>query len=592
MTVHAYLEIEQEATRGDYIWTLPVASFVVSQWDELPDTSKGVTLSLYECEYEDSKTGAAPTEKTEIAVVTFNLIRNTEPAKEGQGKPPAFAVSRPRLTKGLKSKQSNKKRKESADFGLYLGGGTTIWIKVPLRLHRFHREGFFFEVGLVLEAKGQPAYERLEWGKHARVYADRVRKSLRISTKVTGAFKVGGPERKNDVLGRFNDPKRNPSVEPKQLRTLERATGKAIRAQRAGGPPADVDGLRFFYWDRTPFKPGAREETIDTIVDGSASLQQAIADAPDKDPFLKGDIEKAYFVIHDVGMDGARLATDFWKPGKRVSKKHVHGFLNKDGSFALGHDFFEKGAGVVYQGTSMGAWIKWLMINLETTPVVETHDGDTDWTGKKYACMGVGQGKNPNKNPKKKADNRKPSKVTLYWKWPHSLLDALADLYIFASARADHLLTITTHLECDRNVAYSQVHYEYPKSKRLKKKLKNAKSGSGHAGMRDGPGNVHGDPYCFPLQILYDKITERLNGLAEASSFKLVIPTGARYGIHPDRILHQDGRDFSKLVRKMGNRSDAIHTFPHQSHPTPELFRMKTKEQKKGKTNYAKEYWK
>ena len=84
-------------------------------------------------------------------------------------------------------------------------------------------------------------------------------------------------------------------------------------------------------------------------------------------------------VVHDVGMDASRLATDFWESSmSRLRKKHVHGFLNKDGTFAVVNDFHRKGAGVVYQGTLMGQWIKWVMLNIETTPVVELDDGDTD----------------------------------------------------------------------------------------------------------------------------------------------------------------------------------------------------------------------
>src|SRR5690606_1506725 len=132
-------------------------------------------------------------------------------------------------------------------------------------------------------------------------------------------------------------------------------------------------------------------------------------------------------------------------------------------------------------------------------PVVELDDGNVDWTGREYACMGVGTGKHP-KTGKRGA--------TLYWKWPHATLDALADLYVFASARANHLLTITAHLECDRNLGFSQIHWEYPHSPTWTKKLANAKAGSGHAKMREGPQNAHGDPYCLHLQVLYDKITE------------------------------------------------------------------------------------
>jgi hypothetical protein len=104
-----------------------------------------------------------------------------------------------------------------------------------------------------------------------------------------------------------------------------------------------------------------------------------------------------------------------------------------------------------------------------------------------------------------------------------------ASLYLIASARANHLLTITTHVEL-------------------------------------GQGE-HDDPRGLDLQVLYDAITVKLSALskAELGAQAVALPAGVRYGINPlrnrDPAKLAAGSQWPKVLasRKWG--------FPHQSGP-------------------------
>jgi hypothetical protein len=169
-------------------------------------------------------------------------------------------------------------------------------------------------------------------------------------------------------------------------------------------------------------------------------------------------------------------------------------------------------------------------------------------------------------------------KVT-YYKWTKAAFDVLADLYLLASARAGHLLTITVHKEMDRNLGRSVIWREYSAkelrawdekynlAERVHKineaKQRGDKEEAGRLRKENKhyltalyyPGDYHGDPAGFNIQALYDLITKKLNALGGRQ-----LQIGVRYGIHPRRICKENGENIA-------NSNSHLHEFPHQSDP-------------------------
>jgi hypothetical protein len=327
--------------------------------------------------------------------------------------------------------------------------------------------------------------------------------------------KADDPPGLEDMLrlpGRFGDPKRDPAV--------------------------DKDGTRF-----SGFLRGRnRREFARDWLAKTPRLAEARS-APQAD-LAAGDIAKAWFVIHDVGVKSS-LADLRYKANQPATKKSsVHGFLNRAGNFAATHDFAKNKMGTVYEFLSVkGRKVAGgKTINIETVPDIENgvaigRDGKPApaANANRYASIGY-----------RKAHGGK--KVN-YYKWTHAAFETLADLYILASARAGHLLTITAHKEMDRNLGRSVIWREYT-AKQLRETTNKYLTKA-----RDRPSDYHGDPYAFDIQALYDVITRKLNALGGEQ-----MPKGARYGVHPLRLRKANGLD-------IGNGSGQLHEFPHQSDP-------------------------
>lgn len=333
------------------------------------------------------------------------------------------------------------------------------------------------------------------------------------------------------IPGRFDDPKRDPAIEK--------------------------DGTRFDVF----LKGGDRTAFIQKWLAACPQLAQAAAE-PQGD-LKTSDIAKAWFVIHDVGVESSLNDTRF--KAKDTKKKSVHGFVNRAGNYAATHDFAKRKSGTIYEFVSKRgqALAGGKTVNIETVPDIEDVRIKADGTlpaprnASGYASIGFRR----NKPARGKAR---------YYKWTKEAFDVIAGLYILASARAGHLLTLTAHKEMDRNLGRAVIWEEYnaaalanPKGS-LKKYL---------VAARDRPSDYHGDPYGFDFQALYDFITRKLNALGGAQ-----MPLGARYGIHPLRVRKADGED-------IGNGDGQKHEFPLQSDP---VIKRASGLKKKGWWNSAK----
>lgn len=310
----------------------------------------------------------------------------------------------------------------------------------------------------------------------------------------------------------------------------------------------------------------SRKDFIAEWIANSAQLTRA-AKLPDAD-FQTGDINKAWFVIHDVGVDGS-LSDEHYKPtkfvvlNKKTGKRSVtggeHGFLNRAGLYAATHDFSKNSMGTVYEFLSKAGKrvAGFATINIETVPDVEHNVKDqvdgrrgTPANADAYASLGYRKTYVRKTDPHTKKTRTVYSGRVTFYKWTKEALDALADLYILASARAGHLLTISGHKEMDRNLARSRIWKEYSAAEMRAGKNKFWDTARNHAS------NYHGDPYGFDMQAFYDLITAKLNRLAGAQ-----MPMGSRYGIHPLRLRKADGED-------VGNGDSQLHEFPWQSSPS------------------------
>ncbi|MCW8140789.1 MAG: hypothetical protein KIT58_17955, partial [Planctomycetota bacterium] len=317
------------------------------------------------------------------------------------------------------------------------------------------------------------------------------------------------------------------------------------------------DGLRFDLFTR----PGeTRRQAVERLARESATIAAAREDAPPKHPLLLTDIRKAYFVVHDIGVgpDAPRgkdhygeKPTEHAKRRRSVAGEFVHGFLNHNGTFAVSRDLGDgRGPATVYENLQEGGWVGRYGVAIECVPIVMT---PAFRAYERARDAGDARAKRPRGRRQATFEGYGDAEIACegtkggaIYRWPHALLDALADLYVFASARAGHLLTVTAHVEMDRNLLLSQTFFEHDKA--AVAAFKGAR-----ARYRDQARDVHGDPYGLDLQVFYDKITARLNALGG-----LKLPPGVRYGVHPRRITTAAGET-------IGQSEGAAHTFPYQS---------------------------
>lgn len=497
----------------------PVLSFQVAQWTSDKDVIKGAELTLYECDYEDewSPGRRDPSGQAVVATLSFDLKKNPDATQEPRVE---WLVSAPRLVKGKKGK----------DVTIFLGGEgkkrLAFDLAVPRDAGTFHDEGADFEIGWTFKAAGAEL-KRL----------DTLQTQLSTIEKKDPLEEMLGLK-KTATVGRFSDTSRNPHFAPADaFRDLDTMTKDALRVAGAGplATPIDVDGLRFSNFVR----PERRRAVIDDLA--SASSITIAKPEPTKKvdaDFIAGawkttDLQKAYFVLHDVATDEVtttggkethngsyrpqagpdRLSTKAYAEGKVVT-----GFVNMNGSLVVVVEMKEARTGGTNPWTTDN-WASQHSLAYESFPACTANDDERDTKTDpdpakaydySYVCIGY--------------DDR----TNVYVKWPKTVVDTWAKLYILASARSNHLLTLTTHMEI------------------------------GHA--------EHNDPRCFDMQVLYDAITEKLVALArrEGGPSALILPTGVRYGVNPRRSY--DPAELSKGKTRPRNITNpkGWH-FPHQS---------------------------
>ncbi|MGH7496146.1 MAG: S8 family peptidase [bacterium] len=495
-------------------------TLAVHRWEEAEATPiRGARLKLFEIDMgEAGRSDTATVQNDQIAEFTLDLAPNPEFVKNpNKADIPHVSVSNARWANPTLEKSFRATRQ--VDFNLKLGQSAfPLWIPRQDILE----EGNAVELGFVLEDSAGNKVERLSIASNQVL-------SVPIPNYLEEMVKIPG---------RFDDPKRDPAVE--------------------------MDGTKFDEF----LKGKNRREFISQWREQHPALKEA-ANEPGGD-LKTSDIVKAWFVIHDVGVKTS-LPDKHYKANQEATKNHgVHGFLNRSGYYAATYDFrynFLNGTLYEFQSKNGLKHVNGRTINIETVPDIESVPDKADGL----------RGDPSNPDLYTSIGYRDHGKKVTYYKWTNTALDVLADLYIFASARAGHLLTITVHKEMDRNLARSVLWREYSaaelrvKENTVSELLRQAGEAQKRGEKKNAedlyrnlkpwylavhsPSDYHGDPFGFNIQALYDLITKKLNALGGNQ-----MPVGARYGIHPRRVCEQDGKDIT-------NVDDQQHEFPHQSDP-------------------------
>lgn len=306
------------------------------------------------------------------------------------------------------------------------------------------------------------------------------------------------------------------------------------------------------------------------------------------------DCVKAYFMVHDYGiLTNNRKALHYqaksqnirWKPKKDAvatfgegkvpqDKKYwhttaVHGFLNWSGAYAPAWEFdwprygtkasFKKpnpkwGPFTVeiehafvpfYRPAPKGddAMVKFFAAPPAdaSLPTKLLKGADKSGADQDYdlACLTwkypMGWGDRKKVAPKEcQPKAGKDEVAVLVAGAPKVMIDGMVDLYLLASLRAGHLLTVTTHVEADRVL------------------------------------NGHSDPSGIDLDVFYDAITDRISKTGKnklAGLGGLTIPKGTRYGMHPRRLTGEpvvwNGIPVSRILN--GTKAKWPTKFPQQS---------------------------
>jgi hypothetical protein len=498
-------------------------ALLIPRWEKAEGAAiSSARLKIFEVDLgESGRSDAAMLQNDQIAEFTLDLAPNSEFAKN-PNKAGSSRVSISNAKWANPTLEKSYKATRRADIILRLGRNDfPLWFPRKDILE----EGNAVEIGFILEDGQGNKIERLSLAGGQLV-------SIPIPNYLEQMLKIPG---------RFDDPKRDPTVE--------------------------VDGTKFNEF----LKGKNRREFIARWLEEHPALKEA-ANEPDAD-LKTSDIIKAWFVIHDVGNHVSIKDDKRWKANQPRSKKGaVHGFLNRAGYYAATHDFTKNKSGTVYEFLSKNGLkhVNGRTINIETVPDIEPNvpnkadgsRGDPS-NADQYASIGY----------------KVYGKKVTYYKWTKAAFDVLADLYIFASARAGHLLTITVHKEMDRNLGRSAIWREYSAkelrawdekynlAERVNKineaKQRGDKDEAGRLRTENKhyltalyyPGDYHGDPAGFNVQALYDLITKKLNALGGKQ-----LQIGVRYGIHPRRICKENGENIA-------NSSSHLHEFPHQSDP-------------------------
>jgi hypothetical protein len=558
---------------------LTTLSLFVPLWGADLTVSKPVAMELTLYELDSS------TEREAIAKFSFKLL---PPKKGGINRISKANWSKKGDGGDLKwwfeaspTKKAVGEKRSVADFVLYLGG-RIFYLKVP----NPHDEKETYEIGFTLTGGGESLDVLLPV----------------FSAKVPARNWV---KRMRAIPGRFDDPERKPPVTDLARIDeilLDRLGEVNAKTNRGDDDVVDLDGLSF----DALLAPGkTRRGWIDsalatnqTYID--AGTHHRSGDRHDKPSWQGHDITKAFYIVHDVGRavsGGIRYATP-----KVPRRGTVHGYINWGGYYAAGRDFRRRANGVVWAGhCKLGRASANYLIGVEHVPVVawvkkKNADGvtfldyieengfvDADLSGAGFpyasgrslgtraiACVGY---KPPLKGEFRDAGIR--GKRTDYWllsRWTQDLVDTLAELYVLASARAGHLLTITCHIETDRNLAYGRTFPEARAATRgeyTRAKYLSAGAGTLKKKLATSPRNLHGDPYGMDMQVVYDAISARLESMPGLG--KLTLPAGhVRYGIHPRRVTQTPIHTSPPVAKHGGTSPTHKHTFPRQSNPTVE----------------------
>ncbi|MCO5169888.1 MAG: hypothetical protein M9894_26420 [Planctomycetes bacterium] len=563
------LTATEQGTRRDWasrrsLKKLPELTLMVHKWKEVEALEKGsvtATLTLHDVDTVE-EAGAAGGSDAPFARMQVTLTKTTT------GIAAAVPARKEVLDRGLADYY--KRQAALADFAVRVGKRRLFFRFGRADLHDELADGTF-EVGFTLEE------------------GDRVYRAL--PPKVSPSYVVVG-DPIEDMLSlpdRFSDPARRPSLPASEApRRHEPETLRLLEAARVGGQvDVDVDGLRF---DALLDGTMTRRQLIESMLRAggpamTCKVRELFRD--DQDPKLKGkvldsewtsgDIVKAYFVVHDIGILSNNRTEQHYRPsnqrirwGSGDRPKSVHGFLNWGGVYAPGWNFWNARYGTkasFHQGNP--PWSAFT-IEVETVPLPYYRVGPADRAALAQALGEADPARQPaDWLPEREEggpDGRPVAFASLTWKhpigWnsrerearragpkkgevaffvaaaPVTLIDGLVDLYLLASARAGHLLTITTHMEVDRTIK-----------------------------------GAHDDPSGLDLQVIYDAITARLSkgGARRLPGLGgLAIPKGARYGMHPRRLTAEPvlwrGVPLSRLHSGSGKATFTTF-FPQQSTP-------------------------
>jgi hypothetical protein len=570
---------------------LPELTLMVHRWKEVDALPEGgsvkALLTLYDIDSTDARVGKEKAEDTVFGRVELQLTKTAAGIA-------ASVVNKRHLVERdgdekledfyLADKDYNLAK---ADFVVRVGKRRLLYQLSRAELHDEALDGTL-EVGFTLE----------EGGEAGRVY--------RCLPPVTPGY-VSVSEPIADMLSledRFSDPARRPSIKTEDAaRTHEAATLAALPSG-----DADIDGLRFEklldgsmtrrQLIASMIQPRGKAMTCKTYEHFDGELDPKLHAKKDilSQEWTSGDIVKAYFLIHDIGIlennrkplhyrANSSTPVRFRSNGSKVA---VHGYMNWSGVYAPGWNFWQDKRGTVASFDYFAPNPPWapFTIEFESPPipfyrpgpakyddavkafndpsspyfdnVPERLEQGMDKSGAteahEWACIGWKfhfEGWGDRAKAAKRLGKPKPKskeKTLFFAASPKCFIDGIADLYLLASARAGHLLTITTHVEVDRMV----------------------------------PG-AHDDPSGVDLQVLYDAITRRLSKSSPTrlpGLGGLEIPVGVRYGMHPRRLttapILWKGIPVSQM--HAGNNSLSFPTeFPQQSSPPVPGKRGKTK---------------
>lgn len=571
---------------------LPEVTFSVDRWKEVDALAVGQSveaiLTLYDIDSTETVKGkkADPKPDTVFGRVKVKLTKKEE------GKIAPSIVKKGEMVELKKEERledfylkDTKDNVAKADFAVRIGENRILYRLSRADVHDELANGGL-EVGFTLE----------EGGEAGRIY--------RCLPPLSPTF-IDASEPIADMLAlkdRFSDPARKPSLTPEVAAAKhEEETLKLMKA----GSDVDIDGLRFErLLDGSMSRRQFIEKMLQTKGFAMTSKTYELFDGQ-KDPWLddpkkdilsqewtSGDIVKAYFVIHDIGLlSNNRKFVHYeadkrsirWRAKKGMSgdtkaesnPTAVHGFLNWSGVYAPAWNFYrdKRGTKNSFGGRPDPSWAPFTLEH-ETHPIPFYRPGPKE-LDKALAELGNPDSKYfdnvPPKMPKGmdesgapqdfawtcltwthsfegwgdrrkvgqkwcKPDPKKGEKVIFFAGSPEPFMQGLVDLYLLGSARAGHLLTITTHNEVDRTV---------------------------HGG--------HDDPAGIELQTLYDAITERISKTGKSKLpglGGLDIPVGVRYGQHPRRHTAEPIRWKGIPVARLYAGSSGLNfptKFPQQS---------------------------